>query len=182
MAYPPPHPDNTLPGDLPNIDIRPTIDQVASYIRARTKDNDGHEVGTFTDATRPTDVQADEAIDEAMAFVEGAVASIGMPCAPLASAVVAIGAAAWIELSYFPEQARSDRSAYQFLVQRYNEYVTGLQNCVANNLPGGGASSLRFFSVPLTSSTVVFAREHWFPDWIANLNNPYDPKYDEGPK
>lgn len=117
--------------------LAPTIRDVAALIRARTKDSSGNEVGNFTADTRPTDEQAQEAIDHAIAAVHRAVGNVGPGCVELGRLAVAYGAAAEIELSYFPEQARADRSPYTFLIARAQELLDGLTQCVAGNLPGG---------------------------------------------
>jgi hypothetical protein len=49
--------------------LRPSVADVALLIRARTKDADGREVGTFTDETRPTDEQVEEHISAAVALL-----------------------------------------------------------------------------------------------------------------
>lgn len=123
-----------------------SVDDVAALIRARTKDSNGNELGTFTAATRPTDLQAQEAIDHQVALLHTKVGYVGEGCAPLAQQAVAIGAAAEIELSYFPEQARTDRSPYTYLIARYDAALQGLFDCVAGNLPddsGGTDPSAR---------------------------------------
>lgn len=120
---------------IPPTDYAPTVADVAALIRARTKDSNGNEIGTFTDTTRPTDVQCEEAIAHAVVLVHQKVGSVGTICAPLAQQCAAIGAAAEIELSYFPEQARTDRSPYQFLIARYEEALDGVLACVLGNLP-----------------------------------------------
>lgn len=119
-------------------DITPTIADVAALIRARTKDDDGREQGTFTDKTRPTETQAQEAIDHALDGLHEKVGSVGGGCAKIARLCVAYGAAAEIELSYFPEQARTDRSPYQYLIKRWEESLEGVRECVLGNLPGEG--------------------------------------------
>ena len=116
-------------------DIACTVDDVAAIIRARTKDASGNEVGTFNDDTRPTYEQAQQAIDHAIVLVHTKVAYIGDGCRALAQGVVALGAAAEIELSYFPEQSRTDRSVYTFLSQRYDNALDGLAMCVSGELP-----------------------------------------------
>jgi len=116
----------------------PTVADVAALIRARTKDGNGNELGTFTAATRPTEVQAQEAIDHAVVALHEKVGPIGERCAPTAQLAAAYGAAAEIELSYFPEQARTDRSPYQFLVKRYEALLEGVRACVLGDLPGIG--------------------------------------------
>jgi len=118
--------------------VTPTVADVAALIRARTKDSNGNELGTFTTATRPTAVQAQEAIDHAVIGLHEKVGAIGTGCADTAKLCAAYGAAAEIELSYFPEQARTDRSPYQFLIKRYEALLEGVRECVLGDLPGTG--------------------------------------------
>src|SRR5262245_21838136 len=116
----------------------PTVADVAALIRARTKDNNGNELGTFTTATRPTDAQAQEAIAHAVLGLGEKVGAVGTQCEPTAKLCAGYGAAAEIELSYFPEQARTDRSPYQFLVKRYEALLEGVRECVLGDIPGMG--------------------------------------------
>src|SRR5215468_1894908 len=90
--------------------FRCTPEDVATLIRTRTKDSNGMELGYWDDTTRPTLVQVEEAIDLAVTEVYSVVNSVNDPCVGAARALVAVGAAAIIERSYFPEQSRSDRS------------------------------------------------------------------------
>jgi hypothetical protein len=113
----------------------PTVDDVAALIRARTKDRNGNEVGTFTTDTRPTDVQAQQAIDHAMTALAEKVGDVGDACAGVAQLAATYGAAAEIELSYFPEQARTDRSPYTYLIQRWTEALNGTLACVLGDTP-----------------------------------------------
>lgn len=122
-------------------DLACTVDEVAVHIRARTKDKNGNELGTFTPDTRPTDVQVEEAIAQAVKLLHTVVGGVGEECADGARAAVALGAAADIERSYFPEQSRSDRSVYQFLRDAYTEAVNGVAQCVLGNLPNADALS-----------------------------------------
>lgn len=116
-------------------DLACTVADVAVHIRARTKDSSGNEVGTFTDETRPTDVQVEEAIAQTVKLLHTVVGGVGEECADAARAAVALGTAADIERSYFPEQSRSDRSVYQFLRDAYTAAVEGVAQCVLGNLP-----------------------------------------------
>jgi len=50
---------------MPVSDWSPTVAGVAAYIRARTKDNNGNELGTFTANTRPTDAQVEAVLADA---------------------------------------------------------------------------------------------------------------------
>lgn len=165
------------------VDYTPTIADVAALIRARTKDSNGNEVGTFTGATRPTDAQAQEAIDHATVAIREKVGAVGAACADVAKLAVTYGAAAEIELSYFPEQARTDRSPYQFLLQRYEQLLTGVEQCVLGNLPGeDGDISVPFgHGTMLATSGVV--NDHYNGRWWPVLTpvapppvvNPLDP-------
>jgi hypothetical protein len=138
----------------------PTVGDVAAIIRARTKDSNGNELGTFTPETRPTDLQCQEAIDHQMVLLHTRVGNIGAGCVDVARLCAAYGAAAEIELSYFPEQARTDRSPYLNLIARYNEYADGLVACVEGNLPsdpddaGDITSGLRYGTLDAVSGTV----------------------------
>jgi hypothetical protein len=140
--------------------IAPTVDDVAALIRARTKDANGNEVGTFTDATRPTDAQAQQAIDHQVALLHTRVGTIGPDCSGIAQMTVAYGAAAEIELSYFPEQQRTDLSPYTYLIARWEEYAAGVVECVMGNLPDTpdpddpDAQAVRFGTIDCISGTV----------------------------
>jgi hypothetical protein len=63
---------------------------------------------------------------------------IGSSCAAGAKSLVVIRAAAWVELSYFPEQVRSDRSVYAELVAQFDPGVQAVMDCVAGNVPDPG--------------------------------------------
>lgn len=118
---------------------KPTSDDVATLLRARTKDLDGAELGHFTANTRPTDTEVAAIIDMAYAEVTGRVGVyVGDRCADAAKQLVVIRAAAWVELSYWPEQIRSDRSVYAELVDQWTTGIIGVLECVAGNLPADG--------------------------------------------
>ena len=141
-------------------DLSCTIDDVAALIRARTKDSNGNEVGTFTVATRPTDLQCQEAIDHQVVLVHTRVGYVGEGCADLARGCVAIGAAAEIELSYFPEQARTDRSPYTYLIARYDAALQGLHDCVAGDLPDGSGVDPNLQNVTFGSFDAISGTVH----------------------
>jgi len=137
------------PATVPPL-AKPTPDDVATLLRARTKDLDGSELGVFTDATRPTADEVQRIIDLAYAEVTGrAGVYIGSRCAEGAKSLVVIRAAAWVELSYWPEQIRSDRSVYAELIDQWTTGILALLECVQGNLPGdagedGGTLHYRF--------------------------------------
>lgn len=132
--------DPPIPPEPP--DLSCTVDDVAAIIRTRTKDSAGNELGTFDDTTRPTADQCQQAIDHQVVLVHTKVGYVGDMCSDLARGVVAIGAAAEIELSYFPEQSRSDRSIYTYLIQRYDAALDGLAACVMGDLPNCASSGI----------------------------------------
>jgi hypothetical protein len=131
----------TVPTDIQPLE-KPTPDDVATILRARTKDLTGNELGHFTADTRPTDTEVSAIIDLAYAEVTGRCGLyIGSACAAGAKSLVVIRAAAWVELSYFPEQVRSDRSVYAELVAQFDPGVTAVMECVAGNVPDSGGDS-----------------------------------------
>ena len=123
---------------------RPTVDEVALLIRARTKDSMGTEVGTFTADTRPTDDQVEAQIDAAVALVGTRlppIDRIAPELLPAVASVVAYRAALRIEKSYFPEQVRSDRSAYPQLYEEYQDDLAALIESVKAGGPELEAAS-----------------------------------------
>jgi hypothetical protein len=167
-------------------DFTPTVDDVAALIRARTKDSNGNEVGTFTDDTRPTTAQCQEAIDHQVIALHRKVGAVGTQCAGVAQIAVAYGAAAEIELSYFPEQARTDRSPYTYLLQQYDELLQGVVDCVEGNLPVApdpddpDAQTVRYGTLDCISGTVAayYTGRTWPPLPNPPVAVPIDP--DEG--
>jgi hypothetical protein len=132
----------------------PTPDDVAALLRARTKDADGHELGVFTDTTRPTADQVDELIALAYGDVSSQTgAYLDDRTAPAAQSMVALRAAMFVELSYFPEQVRSDRSAYPEYERLYTAGMTALGDAIDGNTAGSGIP--RFASVPIMSATTA---------------------------
>lgn len=87
------------------VDWRPTVDQVATHIRARTAtDESGDEVGTFTADTRPTADQVEDIIDDKVQEILAVFVSGEVPEASFGAAhrAVRLSAAAEVEQSYFP--------------------------------------------------------------------------------
>jgi hypothetical protein len=117
---------------------RPTVDEVAALLRARTKDLDGVEVGTFNDNTRPTGTEAESIIDMAMDEISGITGRHAGACSNLAHTMATIRAAMWIEVSYWPEQVPTGRSVYQALADQYAPMVESLRACVEGDVPGDG--------------------------------------------
>ena len=93
---------------------RPSVAQVGNLLRARTVDRNNNELGTFTADTRPTDAQVEGLIDQATGAVAAVIgAEVPNLLRGQAADVVARRVAMLIELSYFPEQIPTGRSAYE---------------------------------------------------------------------
>lgn len=127
-----------------------TVEHVAAYVRARTKNKLGVEVGTFNsellgerERTRPSAEQVEQLLTDAVGTV---ISDIGTddPCtAPLtakANGLVALRAAMQVELTYFPEQVAQGRSPYKELKELYDDDVEKIVKGIAANCGGGGDS------------------------------------------
>lgn len=117
-----------------------TPDDVAAILRARTKDDTGQELGAWTDATRPTLAE----VEHLIALAAGQTTDADGPvdaCALLCRNVIALQAACLVELSYFPEQVRSDRSAYAELKDLLTDARAAFDTCRASGSPDDPGSS-----------------------------------------
>lgn len=141
VAYPP-------TGDA----YTPTVDEIAALIPARTVDADtGATLGTFTGATHPTASSVETIAQIAAAFVASRLGGVvDDVVAPQARHVAALRAAMQIELGYFPEQVRTDRSAYPELKALYDADLASIPGFVdvGDGTAGGGVTRNGFASVP----------------------------------
>lgn len=148
---------------------RPTVDQVALLIRARTKDDAGNEVGTFDDATRPTEAQVEAHIDAAAAIVglrTPPVADLPEDLLPAVEATVALEAACQIEKSYWPEQVVSGKSPYDQLRAEADAALAALEKTASAAIGGGDEYRFgQFAAIPVKSWTSLwpFCEETWPP-------------------
>lgn len=137
---------------MPISDWKPNVQEVASLLRARTKDGLGNEVGTFTANTRPNVDQVTMMIDLAANEVAVAVGA-EIPDAlgegtdvdnlrETATYVTILLAAMNVELSYFPEQIQSDRSPYNAYERQLARVMKLLVEAVAEAGGGGGGGSV----------------------------------------
>ena len=137
---------------------RPTVDDVAALLRARTKDSNGTEVGTFDDDTRPTATEVESHIDTAVLLVGSRLPPTHLLPADLQGAIaglVAYRAAMRIEKSYFPEQVRSDRSAYTQLREEYLDDLAAVMAAVEGGGGGEAVAASDFVSLPVGSWTSI---------------------------
>lgn len=120
----------------------PSLEDVAILIRARTRDINGADLGTFTPNTVPTDEQVADMITRAVRDVtretgrtvpEGSVLHV--------RDAVALRTAMLIERSYFPEQMRTDRTLYDALLEEFNTAITSVKESVTEERAGGEAGT-----------------------------------------
>lgn len=128
----------------------PEPDAVAALIPQRTGDPSGRAATTFTGATVPTASQVVEVIDAVVAEVHGACGVIDPDLYDTAKRVVALGAASYVELQFFPDKQLSPQSPSQELWSRYQ---TALKALKASNTgdPGGNESPGPEYSFPSNS-------------------------------
>jgi hypothetical protein len=113
-------------------DWEPTVQAVGAYVRARTKDDVGNELGTFTEDTRPNEAQVVELIDKAQSAVANAIGEDFDPkWNERARDLAALRAAMLVELTHFPEQVAAGRSPYPQLKELWDEEVIALSAAVA---------------------------------------------------
>jgi hypothetical protein len=152
-------PDTTPPVEPIEVAWRPTVDDVAALIRARTKDASGNELGTFTAATRPTDAEVEQLISNGCAKVATLVGWTLPGDAELeAKHLAALWTACEVEQSYWPEQVRSERSPFAQLLAMFEYDVGPFLQYVASLSPAG-ALGAKSGTMATPSSTVAYAYE-----------------------
>jgi hypothetical protein len=112
------------PLDSPTPPWRPTVQEVAVLLRARTN-SAGVEVGTFNDSTRPTGNQVEELITMAVEDVAGRI-DVPIPARYVdrARRLATLQAATLVEASYFPNELETDSSAFR---QYQAMFLTGIE-------------------------------------------------------
>jgi len=121
---------NERPLELPQ--YMPTLSEVGALVRARTKDSNGKELGTFSSDTRPTASVVMELVQAAARDIISSVDyDIPVEAWDLVRNVIAHGAAMRVELTLFPEQVRIGRSNYTELKELYDEMLARLVAAVS---------------------------------------------------
>jgi hypothetical protein len=131
--------EEALTSSTLTIGCRPSVTDVAGLLRARTKVRGGGEAGTFNTETRPTGTEVEGLIDDAMDDVLTRVQAptAGSDYERRVRGAIRLYAAVLVEMSYFPEQAKSNHSPaamYQTL------YASRLKSLIAYGevgRPGG---------------------------------------------
>lgn len=104
---------------MPQFDWEPTPKDVGSVLRARTVDDDGNELGTFNDNTRPTGDGVQDLIETQCSIIDADSGEVPERLFVTARRVAALGTACLVELTYFPNEVASGRSPYEHLNLRY---------------------------------------------------------------
>lgn len=135
---------------MPTSEYTPTLADVGAIMRARTRDDTGTELGTFTTATRPTDAEVTTLIAHAVDLVAAKVGA-DVPTAWRASAkrTAALLAATLIEGAYWPENTgESGQSARTHYYELYTDSLAALVDALEGQTPGQ-----QVYSVTTTSVT-----------------------------
>lgn len=144
----------------PNAGFLPPVNDVADLLRARTKDNLGNEIGTFTENTRPTSMDVMQMIEKASNGVTAWLDyDIPEEMYEQTRTLVTIGAAMLVELSYFPEQVGTDRTAYDELKALYDQGLLALQAALARE------QAEEMEGTEFTSGNVRFGFPYAEPIW-----------------
>lgn len=119
---------------MPISDWTPSVEDIGSILRARTKDRNGNEIGTFNADTRPTAAGVQEQIDLAMGKISPLYREdISESTFSPAIRAAALKAAMLVELSYFPEQVATGQSPYDQLKDQYAEAWEDLQTAIGTS-------------------------------------------------
>jgi hypothetical protein len=168
--------DDSLP-------YEPAVNDVAQeWLRARTKDDNGVELGEFTADTRPT---YEEALRVVKASARDLYTAIGSDVpdrlVESAKSTVALLAAMRIELSFFPDQIAVQRSPYRELKELFDASLKRLAAAVADASGTGdefGASGMPAMSsgtcAPRTPSAefpyggglLAILDDYWAAGWL----------------
>lgn len=131
---------------MPISEWTPEVREIATLVRARTKDRFGAEVGTFNEDTKPNGEQASEMIQSA---VQELAPSFGQDIPDAlrgerdelrrgAKTCVSLLAAMNIEMSLYPEQVSRNLSSYGALEARFRRLFPLIRDAIAE---AGGATS-----------------------------------------
>lgn len=121
---------------MPTSDYTPDVASVGALLRARTRDTNGAEIGTFTEQTRPTGDQVLSLIRTAVGDLSSAVGSdLALEFHVAAQQLAVYRAAALIELSFYPEQVATGRSPYAQILALYDGALASLRLAIE---AGGG--------------------------------------------
>jgi len=145
----------------------PAVADVGALLRARTKDSNGNELGTFTASTRPTGDEAALLIQQA---ADDILAATGVlipdAVAGVARSMAVYRAAMLIELSYWPEQVAANKSPYAAYKALYDQGMPILIKAAQEAAAGedyGAEDVARFpsYSFPQDTGGMVGWSSRW---------------------
>lgn len=124
-------------------DWSPAVREVASLMRARTKDSSSNEVGTFNQQTRPTAEQVEEEIENQAGFIAAIVgfAPLDANVRTAAKNLTKLRAAMALESSFFPEQIDNGHSPYRAWQDQYKFDFNALKKIIDPDDSGGTATT-----------------------------------------
>lgn len=147
--------DESLPSDAVQFrtdlasQIRPTVRELGELMGARTYKL-GKKLGFFNDETTPTAEQADSKIDVATQVVLTKVGTkVTESFYTLCRTAILFKAAALVEMSYYPEQANDDNSAYSLYEDQYNQLMATLVTALSGHT---ASTPSTLVSVPMVGS------------------------------
>lgn len=156
---------------------RPSVLEVAEIIRARTKDDQLQELGTFTADTRPTEEQVQATITTAYNLFTGPLVPqariwelVGDRFDGMIRALIAYRAALRVEKSYWPDQVLTDRSAYTQLLAEYQADLARFREAYDEEIGAGPEDGVRFL-IP-TPSLRGYWGGYWWDDHWPEPENP----------
>jgi hypothetical protein len=136
---------------MSDVAYAPTLDEVAALVPSRAKGQYGRAT-TFDETTQPTGDQVQTIIDRSASKV---FSKVGDPPDALledAKEIVALRAAMLVELTYFGDQIRADRSPYGELKALYEEavkdYLADRAQLGGDEEPGTADDQAPLFSFP----------------------------------
>lgn len=124
----------------PEADL-PTVRQIAALLPTRTQAQDGTYQGTFNEKTIPTGEQVEVIIRLAALDVSAVLSqnpNATEEVTGTAESMIAMRSAMLVELTFFPEQVTTNRSAYEYYKDLYDAWF----NLVIPGEAGGGESGL----------------------------------------
>jgi len=156
----------TVP-DFPPLDVTqvvPTVDQVAALERTRTIEESGDEVFTFDSGTRPTNVEVENLIDQAVPAVCGSLrAAFPTRYYPDVQHLICLYTAILLEGSYFREQVSSEGAMSVWRLM-YDQSLAGLQGQIEYDLKQWRA--IGRIEPPFTERREPWQRVGWNPGAI----------------
>lgn len=131
--------------------LRPTADEVAALVRFRIVGDGGGDPGTFTTDTRPTLVEAEALIDQALVAITGQLPlELATAYMPKTRHTVALYAAILIETSYYRGQL--DEGMVEVYRDLLRTNVAQLRDAVAGD---AGITRGTVDSVPLRGGSSI---------------------------